>query len=45
MYKFPTEQITASGQQAAEQISQIATSAFSGVEKMTELTLATSKTV
>lgn len=45
MYKFPTEQITASGQQAAEQISQIATSAFSGVEKMTELNLATSKSV
>lgn len=45
MYKFPTEQITASGQQAAEQISQIATSAFNGVEKMTELNLATSKSV
>ena len=45
MYKFPTEQITASGQQAAEQISQIATTAFNGVEKMTELNLATGKSV
>lgn len=45
MYKLPTEQITASGQQVAEQISKIATTAFNGVEKMTELNLATGKSV